>query len=264
MKSYHIIVTGASQGLGKAIALELVKRKENLLLISLPNSGQEELTRFIEENSPIDIHHIEMDLSNPNSLETIREYIDKNHLNIKYLINNAGVLSRGSFDSLTPDFITKQVEVNVLAPTMLTHLLLDDLKSNSPSGILNVGSLAGYFPLVKKQVYCGTKAYILSFSKALRKELKPYGISVSTICPGGLNTTTRLCYQNRILGWFGRESVLSPERAAKIGIDGLTRKKRVIIPGFLNKFFLWLDKIIPQFIKDKVTEQEIKTLSKAD
>ena len=129
MKSYHIIVTGASQGLGKAIALELVRREENLLLISLPNSGQEELTKFIEENSPIDIHHIEMDLSNPNSLKTIREYIDKNQLNIKYLINNAGVLSRGSFDSLTPDFITKQVEVNVLAPTMLTHLLLDDLKS---------------------------------------------------------------------------------------------------------------------------------------
>ena len=237
MKSYHIIVTGASQGLGKALALELVRRGENLLLISLPNSGQEELTKFIQENSSVNVHHIELDLSNPNSLSNIRNYIDKNRLNIKYLINNAGVLSRGSFDSLTPDFITKQIEVNVLAPTMLTHLLIDDLKQNSPSGILNVGSLAGYFPLVKKQVYCGTKAYILSFSKALRKELKPFGISVSTICPGGLNTTTRLCYQNRILGWFGRESVLSPEKAAEIGIKGLLRKERVIIPGILNKFF---------------------------
>ena len=264
MKSYHIIITGASQGLGKAMALELVKRKENLLLISLPNSGQEELTKFIQENALIDIHHLEMDLSNPNSLTEIRNYIDKNGLKIKYLINNAGVLSRGSFDKLTSEFITTQIEVNVLAPTMLTHLLLDDLKENSPSGILNVGSLAGYFPLVKKQVYCGTKAYILSFSKALRKELKPFGISVSTICPGGLNTTTRLCYQNRILGWFGRESTLSPEKAAEIGIKGLLRNKRVIIPGFLNKFFLWIDKILPQFIKDKITEREIKTLSRAD
>lgn len=257
MKTHYTLITGASQGLGKAFAINLAKRQENLILISLPNSGQRELSDYLSANFNVSIHQLELDLSKTENYDVIAQYVEKEDLQIKYLINNAGVLSRGTFDILSPEFIKKQIEVNVLAPTLLTHSLLGNLKQNSPSGVLNVASLAGFFPLVKKQVYCGTKAYLLSFSKALRKELKPFGITVSTICPGGLNTTTRLCYQNRVLGWFGRESVLSPELAAKIGIRGLLHDKEVIVPGLLNKCFIWIDKIIPQFIKDKITASEI-------
>jgi short-subunit dehydrogenase len=264
MKAHYTIITGASQGLGKAMAFELGKRRENLILISLANSGQEELSEFLMQNFHIDVHHLELDLSDIKSYNRIVDYINTNQLKIKYLINNAGVLSRGNFDSLSSDFILRQIEVNVVAPTILIRLLLDNLKRNSPSGILNVASLAGFFPLVKKQVYCGTKAYILSFSKALRKELEQFNIAVSTLCPGGLNTTTKLCYQNRIQSWFGRESILSPEEAAKIGLRGLFRDKEIIIPGLLNKCFFWIDKIIPKFIKDRLTAREIKILTAAD
>lgn len=147
-----------------------------------------------------------------------------------------------------------------MAPTMLTKLFLDNLKRNKPSGILNVSSLAGYFPLVEKQVYCGTKAYVLSFSRALRKELKQDDVWVTTVCPGGLNTTTRLCYQNRILGWLARESVLSPEEAAFKAIDGLIHRKEVVVPGIINKFLLLIDKALPQIIKDWLTKRELKKL----
>ncbi len=257
MKNYYTLITGASQGFGKAMAFEFARREMNLVLVALPNSGLKELSDFIEKNFNVDIFYLEVDLSNADSYYEISDYIKNNNIQIKYLVNNAGVLSRGFFDDLEYRFILKQIEVNVSAPTLLIKLLLKNLKTNTPAGILNVGSMASFFALPKKQVYGGTKAYLLSFSKSLRKELKKDNISVTTVCPGGLNTTTKLCYQNRICSWITRKSVLNPEEAAKISIDGMLEGKRIIIPGFVNKCFMLLDKILPEFIKDKLTNNEI-------
>ena len=257
METYYTLITGASQGFGKAMALEFAKRKMNLVLVALPNSGLKELSLFIKTNFNTDVICLEQDLSITESYYAISNYIKNKNINIKYLVNNAGVLSRGYFDELDDKFILKQIEVNVTAPTLLISLLLKNLKKNSPAGILNISSMAGFFALPKKQVYGGTKAYLLSFSKSLRKELKKDRISVTTVCPGGLNTTTKLCYQNRIVGLITRESTLNPEDAAKIAIDGMLHRKNVIIPGFVNNCFMVLDKLLPEFIKDKLTNREI-------
>jgi short-subunit dehydrogenase len=257
MGKYYTLITGASQGFGKAMALEFARREMNLVLVALPNSGLKELSVFIERNFNIDALCLEEDLSITESYYSIADYIKVNNIHIKYLVNNAGVLSRGFFDELNDQFILKQIEVNVTAPTLLISLLLKNLKENAPAGILNISSMAGFFALPKKQVYGGTKAYLLSFSKSLRKELKKDKISVTTICPGGLNTTTRLCYQNRIVGLITQKSTLEPEEAAKIAIDGMLHHKNVIIPGFVNKCFMVLDKLLPEFVKDKLTNREI-------
>lgn len=262
MKNYYTIITGASKGLGKSMAFEFAKRDMNLLLIALPDSGLWELSDFIRKNYNIHVLSLELDLSKVDSCYIIADFIKDNDLKVKYLVNNAGVLSRGFFDELDDKFIIKQIEVNVMAPTLLIRLLLNNLKESSPSGILNISSMAAFFSLQKKQVYGGTKAYLLSFSKSLRKELKKDKISVTTICPGGLNTTTRLCYQNRIVGLITRKSTLSPEEAAKIAIDAMTHKKNTIVPGFINKCFMVLDKLLPEFIKDILANNEIKKFPK--
>lgn len=262
MKTYFTLITGASKGFGKAMALELAGRGMNMVLIALPNSGLKELARFIENNFGVEVYYLEEDLSIIDTYYEINDFIENNDISIKYLINNAGVLSRGLFEDLNDQFIIGQVEVNVLAPTVLIKLLLPNLKENTPAGILNISSMAGFFALPKKQVYGATKSYLLSFSKSLRKELKKDRISVTTICPGSLNTTTKICYQNRILGFFGRESTLSPEEAAIIAIDGMLKGKKVVVPGFINKCFRALDKILPEFIEDKLTSSEISKLEK--
>ena len=123
--------------------------------------------------------------------------------------------------------------------------------------------MASFFAIPKKQVYGATKAYLTSFSKSLNKELINEGITVTTICPGGLNTTTRLCYQNRILGWVPRKSALNPEQAAKIAIDSMLLKKKVVVPGFINQCLMVLDKLLPEFIKDKLTNRELNKFPKA-
>jgi short-subunit dehydrogenase len=260
MKKYYVLITGASKGFGRAMALEFAKRDMNLVLVALPDSGLKELSDFIKRNFNVEVFYLENDLSMKDSYYAIAEFIKIKNIHLKYLVNNAGILSRGYFDELSDQFILKQIEVNVTAPTILISLLLKNLKANAPAGILNISSMAGFFALPKKQVYGGTKAYLTSFSKSLGKELKKDNVSVTTICPGGLNTTSRLCYQNRIVGWLTRESVLNPEDAAKIAIKGMFDKKGVIVPGFINKFLMLLDKLLPEFIKDYFANRELNKL----
>lgn len=261
MKTYHTLITGASQGLGKAMALEFAGRNLNLVLIALPESGLIELSEFIKNNFHIDVHSLEMDLSNLENCYKIAEYINNQKIHVRYLVNNAGILSRGLFEDLDDMYILKQIEVNITTPTLLIKLLLNNLKKSAPSAILNVSSMAAFFPLQKKQVYGGTKAYLLSFSKSLRKELKKDNISVTTLCPGGLNTSTRMCYQNRLLGLIPRHSTLDPEVAATIAINAMMKRKNIIIPGFINNCFMVLDKLLPEFVKDLLTKKEIKEFS---
>lgn len=263
MENHYTLITGASQGFGKAMALEFAQRDMNLILVALPNSGLPQLSEFIKKNLYVSIHFLELDLSKTASCYTIFDYIEKHQLQIKYLVNNAGLLSRGFFEELNDQFILKQIEVNITAPTLLIKLLLDNLKRNAPSSILNISSMASFFTLPKKQVYGGTKAYLTAFSKSLAKELKRNNISVTTFCPGGLNTTNKLCYQNRILGWIARESVLNPEDAAKVAFFGMVRKKGLVVPGFVNKCFIALDKLLPEFIKDRLTNREINKFPSA-
>ncbi len=260
METHYALITGASQGFGKAMALEFAKKNINLLLVALPNSGLSQLANFMEKSLEVTVRYLELDLSQTRSCYDIRDFINQHGIQIKYLVNNAGVLSRGLFEDLSEDFILKQIEVNVKTPTLLIRLLLANLKSSAPAAILNISSMASFFALPKKQVYGGTKAYLTSFSKSLGKELKKDNISVTTICPGGLNTTTRLCYQNRILGWISRESVLNPEEAALIAIDAMIKKEKVVIPGFINKCLMVLDKLLPEIIKDRLTNMEINKL----
>ncbi|MFL1013027.1 SDR family NAD(P)-dependent oxidoreductase [Flavisericum labens] len=252
MKTYTLI-TGASTGFGKSLSIKCAKLGMNLIIVSLPHSGLQELGEFLKANFNIKVIAFELDLSTVDNCNLLYDDIKKRRASVKYLINNAGVLSKGLFENLSEDYFLKQIQVNVTTPTILTKLFLDDFKANAPSGILNVSSMASFFHLPKKQVYSGTKAYLLSFSKSLGKELKKYGVWVSIVCPGGMNTTTGLCLQNRKLGWIPRKSILNPEDAANETLDQFLKHKELIVPGFLNKIFMFLDSIIPSKIKNRLT-----------
>lgn len=256
MKTYTLI-TGASQGFGRALAIEYAKKSMNLVLVALPDSRLEQLTDFLISNFDIDVQFFEMDLSSKQRCLHLYHEVKRKGISIKYLINNAGMLSNGLFEDMNEDYFLKQIKVNVSTPTLLIKLFMNDFKTNTPSGILNVSSMASFFHLPKKQVYGGTKAYLLSFSISLRKELKRYGISVSIVCPGGMNTTSNLCVQNRKLKGISRSSILDPEQAAKITLSYFEKGKEVIIPGRINKLFMFLDSILPSVVKNRLTANTI-------
>lgn len=259
--NHYTLITGASQGLGKYFALEGAKRGWNLVLVALPQSGLEKLAAYITNHFSSSVVCLEKDLCEEQSCTEIYYALKEKDIVINRLINNAGIGGNYAFDEKDAAFFCRQVTLNTTAPTLLTRLFLDDLKKTAPSYILNVSSLACFFALPSKQVYTGTKAYLLQFSRSLQKELKEDGISVSVVCPGGMDTRWQLMMEHRLeSGWFSRQSVLHPATVAVIALDGLQKGKTVIIPGAWNKCFLVWNKIFPNWFKNYLTRHQLKKM----
>ena len=256
-KSYALI-TGASEGLGKYLAIECAKRKINLVVTALPGSGLINFSEYLIREFEVEVMAIEKDLSTESACHEIYSAIKERQITINILVNNAGVGGTFPFEQKDPWFLKKIIDLNVIAPTLLSKLFLNDLKLSSPSFIMNVSSLAGMFDLPGKQVYGGTKSYLISFSKRLRKELRGQ-VSVSVLCPGGMNTSWQLTIDNRITGtWLSRKSIMFPQEVAAIAVEKMFARKAVIVPGFWNKFFLLLNSIIPKRAANFLTEYQMK------
>ncbi len=252
------LITGASEGFGKAMAFECARRGMNLILVALPGSGLNHLCSYIKRNYGVECQYYEYDLSDKESCYRLFREISSGQLSVNVLINNAGMGGTHFFEERDTEFYYRQIELNVVAPTLLTHLFLDNLEKHAPAYILNVSSLASFFYLPKKQVYGGTKSYLVSFSKSLRRELRSKRVFVSTVCPGGMNTTPMLILQHKGLKGISRWSVLDPQNAARIAIKGMLRKKELIVPGFWNKLFILMDRLVPKWLKDRLTENQMK------
>ena len=261
----YALITGASEGLGKYISLECAKKQMNLVLVALPNSSLRRLAKYIEKKYNVDVLCFELDLSDTTCCYQLYNAVKEKDIIINTLINNAGMGGTFFFDEKSADYYTKMLSLNITTPTLLCRLFLNDLKKSSPSYILNVSSLASLFSLPKKQVYGGTKSYLLSFSKSLRQELKKENISVSVLCPGIMNTNWRLLLANRTTGtWIMRQSVMEPVKVAAIAMRSMLGKKEVTIPGFWNHFFIFLSWITPGKIRKMMINFQIRSVLKSD
>jgi uncharacterized protein len=258
---FYTLITGASEGFGKALATACARRKMNLILVALPGSELQNIANSLRFNYSIDVVNIEMDLCKDENCFDLFNKVNDLGLQVNMIFNNAGIGGTGLFGDGNIKLFERQIKLNVLATTLITRLFLDMLKHNSPSYILNVGSLASFFHLPKKQVYGATKSFIYHFSKSLRKELKKDKVYVSVLCPGSMNTNMEVRQVIKSGNYFTRISSMNPEEVVPAAIDGLLRKKEVIIPGRLNKFFLFLDTILPQFIKIPIIDKTMKRLN---
>ena len=256
----YTLITGASEGFGKALAIECASRKMNLILVALPGPELYYLADFIKRNYKVDVVAFENDLTIEENCVLVYKQVMELRLAVNMLINNAGLGSTMLFSEGPISFYKKQIKLNILATTLLTHLFLDILKVNGPSYILNVGSLSSYFFLPKKQVYGATKSFIYCFSKSLNRELNKSEISVSVICPGNMNTNISVTQLLKTSNWLSRHSVMNPEDVAPAAINGLLNRKEVIIPGRLNKIFLLMNKLLPSFIKKILIGRQMKAV----
>jgi short-subunit dehydrogenase len=259
-KKPYTLITGASEGLGKALALECARRGMNLILVALPQSDLENLAVLIRKNFRVSVLIIGKDLSDSASCYQLFEEVNSRHIDLQILINNAGIGSAASFCESSSGFYEKQIGLNVIATTIITRLFLENLERNTPSYILNVGSLASFFSLPKKQVYGATKSYIHYFSKSLQIEVRQKGIRVCVLCPGGINTNLSVTLINRTGSRLSRLAVLSPEEVAATAMNGLLKGRQVIVPGRINKIFMLLDKLLPGSIKTRIASYGMNKL----
>ncbi|MGZ3872274.1 MAG: SDR family NAD(P)-dependent oxidoreductase, partial [Mucilaginibacter sp.] len=185
MSPLTAIVTGASEGLGKSLALELASRQVDLVLVSLPASGLPGLANYIRKNFDVQVTLFEADLTLAENCTSLFTLLKNEQLTAHILVNNAGLGNWSWFGDQNPGFYKKQIELNVIAPVLLTHLFLAQLDEDRTAYLLNVGSLAGRFVVPRKQVYGATKSFINYFTRCLQLEMERTNVSISLLSPGG-------------------------------------------------------------------------------
>ena len=183
------LITGASAGLGAEFARQLASTASRIILVGRRVERLRELAAVLQPGAPyLRIDCFAADLSLASERERLAAWVIREEIPVNLLINNAGLGDLGSFDSAPWERIAPMLEVNVTALTHLTPLPLPMLRAQRPSAILNVSSVAGFYPLPGMAVYAATKAYVTSFSEALRMELSSEAITVTALCPGPVPT----------------------------------------------------------------------------
>lgn len=259
---YFTLITGASSGIGKALAIECAKRGMNLLLISLPCKELDSLVEYIRDKFNVSCNGFGIDLSQHCSSTAVYNWVKENKYPVNVLINNVGVGSKGAFEKLPLDFYVTQIHLNITTTSSLTRLFIDDLKQNAPAHILNTGSMGGFFAMPHKSVYAASKAYIYTFSRSLALELKDYNISVSVLCPGGTDSNPNTTAINADLKGLAKKSILKPEEVASVAIDQMLKKRERIIPGTINKLGYSISRLVPEFVKSYFIRRAFKHVGK--
>lgn len=243
----YTVITGASQGLGKAFAEECALRGRNLVLASLPDTGLPEVARWIERVHGVRVHAVEVDLAADDGPARLAAYIEEQGLAVDALINNAGVGFNGRFGDSAPANNETTIRLNALAPVALTRLLLPSLAGcGRPAHVLNVASLAAFFPMPWLPVYSSSKSFVLAFSLALREELRGTGVSVSVVCPNGIRTNRGARELIARQGLAGRLTCLHPEQVARAALRGMEAGRPVIVPGAVNRFIRLASGLVPR------------------
>ena len=258
----YTLITGAGAGIGRALAFECARKNMNLLLVALAGSELNNTVNEIQSAYNIDCHGLGIDLSKPESFCAVYKWVKENNFSVNILINNVGVGSKGDFEHTATIFYERQLQLNVHAATMLTHLFLPDLKANAPSHIMNISSMGGFYIMPGKTVYSASKAYIYYFSRSLRLELKQHNIIVSVLCPGGTDSNQNTIAINKELKGMAKRSILMPEEVAKKAIDEMLKGKARIIPGFVNKLSYHISRLIPEFIQQMIISNAFSHVEK--
>lgn len=260
----YAVVTGASQGIGKAIASELASRSYNLILLALPSSGLKDLGDSLQKRFNIHAFCLETDLGNSQEIDKFSKWIVQQEMEVEVWINNAGIGYQGPVHKFNPQFFDNLLNLNVKALVMLSLVFVKELKKKKRKGyLLNIGSIASFFSLPNKTIYSASKSFVLNFSRSLNQELKKDEIQVSCLCPGPVKTNKIV--SNRINGsGKAKYFTITPDKLAKIAIDGLFSKKEIIVPSFANKLLHLISLVIPQFLIILVTREMFSKESKTE
>ncbi|KGN00635.1 short-chain dehydrogenase [Clostridium novyi A str. 4570] len=255
LQNKNVLITGASSGIGYELSKIFACNGYNLILIARNYKVLEEMKKEIIDKFNVKVKIIKKDLSIVSSALEIFNELKKENIDVDILVNNAGAGYVGLFNDIDYKKDIDIINLNITTLTVLTKLFSSDMIKRGCGRILNVASTGAYQPGPYTAVYYATKAYVLSLSEALRIELKNYGISVSTLCPG----STKTQFSKRA----GKDDInvaMSAKRVAEIAYKGLLKNKRIIVPGFNNKLAILLSKISPGSVSGYFVKKIQKTL----
>jgi len=251
------LVTGASSGIGEAIARQLGAAGTALVLVARSKDRLDALAEEIRERSGVEVEVLPADLADHAALGVVEARVADDNRPIDLLVNNAGYGFNGEFGERPVADEEDEILVNVLALMRLTHAAVRRMTAAGTGGVLNVASTAAFQPAAGSANYSATKAYVLSFSQSVHEEVRSKGVAVTTLCPG----LTRTEFQDR-----GGYDVNAPgftwqtaDEVARAGLDAVARGKAVEVTGWHNKVIATSVRKLPmgavRFLSTQVTER---------
>jgi short-subunit dehydrogenase len=248
------LVTGASGGIGAALARELARHGHDLILAARGVAAMEALAAELREMGAA-ATVIAADLSQPGAAQALADDIARRGFKIDVLVNNAGLGAAGRFDRCDPARLGEVLQVNIVALTELTRLLLPGMVERGRGRVMLVASVAAFQPGPRMAAYFASKAYVLSLGEALAYELRRTGVSVTTLCPGA--TATRffdVAGAGNSLRANRLRRMMRAEDVARLGYQGLAAGRRVVITGAMNRLVALAGRYAPRRITLPVTD----------
>ncbi len=251
------LITGASSGIGREIALVLAENNYRPILVARRETLLDMIADEIKTNYNLDPIVIPMSLSKKDSAERLFERIQKENIHIDILVNNAGIGDYGAFSLEEISKIEIMMTLNMLTLTKLSRLFAPLMIEKGFGHILNIASTAAFQPVPNFAVYAATKAYVLQFSEAIAYELKPFGVYVTAVCPGA----TRSEFQDTA-GMEDNKKLFSRAPLAFLVADfayeAMIKKKTIAIYGSKNRFLSFMQRFSPRKITTKVAASMMK------
>jgi uncharacterized protein len=230
------LVTGASSGIGAAIAAELAARGFSLVLVARREERLRSLATELTSEHEVEAEVIACDLGQETERDRLHSELGGRGRSVEVLVNNAGFGHQADFARSPRERMVEMVRLNVEAVVDLTSRFVGPMAERGRGSVINVASLGAFQPLPGSAVYGASKAFVLSFSEAIRTELRGSGVTVTAVCPGPVKTEFMAVadvpgVEDRTPGvvWMSAEDI------ARQAVDGAAHDKRVVVPGLLNR-----------------------------
>jgi short-subunit dehydrogenase len=239
------LVTGASSGIGEAIAEKLAGRDYDCVLTARRTDRLEQLAARLEEAHGVSARVIPVDLGEHGGALRLIESVAALRMKVDVLVNNAGFGVYGKLVDQPEDRVAQMIELNMVALTSLTHHYVKEMVARRGGRVLQVSSIGAFQPSPLYAVYSATKSYVLSFSEALNHELHGTGVTVTTMCPGLTATEFHDVAAHRKPKWMNLVS-MTAEDVAEIGVRSMLRGRSVVTTGWANKLMALIVKLMPR------------------
>ena len=239
------LITGASAGIGHDLAHVFAQHQHDLVLTARDRNRLEELSSQLHMQNGVTVHVLPADLADPIAPQRLLDAVRERSIAVDVLVNNAGFGTHGPFSQSELAAQLSMIQVNVTALVHLTRVFLPGMLERRAGKILNVGSMAGFMPGPFMSTYYATKAFVMSHSMALSRELRGSGVSVTVLCPGPTRTEFKERAGMRDANLFKMRSMDSMT-VARAGFIGLMRGQRIVVPGASNKLVAFASRMLPR------------------
>ncbi len=252
LRGHRALVTGASSGIGADVARALASRGAQLVLTARRADRLEALAAELRAAHGVTVEVIALDLGAPGAAAALWDAATATGA-VDVLINNAGFGHFRPFDSVEPARDAEMLRLNIVALVELCHRLVAAIPAGRPGWIMNVASIAAWQATPNFATYAASKAFVRNFSEALFYELRPRGIKVHCLCPGGTHTEFHASAGAGDYGAIARASMLPSAAVAERGVRALLRGKKTLVTGVMNKLSCFFTGMLPRWLSSRAS-----------